>query len=45
VGGPEDGKSKESEELIEKVREDVWLVNVIHHGYVEQEGLWELLLG
>ena len=36
-------RGKASRELIEKVREDVWLVNVIHHGYVEREGLWELL--
>lgn len=32
-------------ECIEGVRGDCWLVNVIHHGYVEREGLWELLLG
>ena len=43
-GKDAEGKGKESKELIEKVRDDVWLVNVIHHGYVEREGLWELLL-
>ena len=44
IGGEASEKGKESKELIEKVREDVWLVNVIHHGYVEREGLWQLLL-
>ncbi|EKD13418.1 uncharacterized protein L3040_002725 [Drepanopeziza brunnea f. sp. 'multigermtubi'] len=29
---------------IDAVAGDVWLVNVIHHEYVEKEGLWELLL-
>ena len=43
-GGDVEEKGKASKELIERVSEDVWLVNVIHHGYVEREGLWELLL-
>jgi len=42
--GDKDAKGRKSREVIEEVRGDVWLVNVIHHGYVEQEGLWELLL-
>ena len=33
-----------SKGLIERVRKDVWLVNIIHHGYVDKEALWELLL-
>jgi methylenetetrahydrofolate reductase (NADPH) len=37
-------KRKKAREVIEGVRDDVWLVNIIHHGYVEREGLWELLL-
>ncbi|KUJ17348.1 putative methylenetetrahydrofolate reductase 2 [Mollisia scopiformis] len=37
-------RESESKKLIEGVREDYWLVNVIHHGYVEGEGLWDLLL-
>ncbi|KAG0646546.1 Methylenetetrahydrofolate reductase 2 [Hyphodiscus hymeniophilus] len=41
--GREEERGKASKELIEKIRDDVWLVNVIHHGYVEKEGLWELL--
>jgi methylenetetrahydrofolate reductase (NADPH) len=39
------GKRKKSREVIEGVMQDVWLVNIIHHGYVEREGLWELLSG
>jgi methylenetetrahydrofolate reductase (NADPH) len=34
-----------SRRLIEGAMKDVWLVNVIHHGYVEKEGLWQMLLG
>ncbi|CZR56732.1 probable methylenetetrahydrofolate reductase 2 [Phialocephala subalpina] len=37
-------RGSESKKLIEGVREDFWLVNVIHHGFVEGEGLWDLLL-
>ncbi|TAQ86434.1 hypothetical protein B7494_g5242 [Chlorociboria aeruginascens] len=33
-----------SKQLIEGCRADVWLVNVIHHGYIEAEYLWDLLL-
>lgn len=33
-----------TKKMLDSVRDDVWLVNVIHHGYVEKEGLWELLL-
>jgi methylenetetrahydrofolate reductase (NADPH) len=43
VYGPGE-KGERSRKLIEGVKEDVWLVNVIHHGYVEKEGLWEMLL-
>jgi methylenetetrahydrofolate reductase (NADPH) len=35
----------ESAKLLDKVRKDVWLVNIIHHDYVEAEALWELLDG
>jgi methylenetetrahydrofolate reductase (NADPH) len=37
-------KGGTSRRLIEGVSKDVWLVNVIHHGYIEKEGLWEMLL-
>ncbi|RDW62560.1 methylenetetrahydrofolate reductase-1 [Coleophoma crateriformis] len=33
-----------SKALVEQVRDDVWLVNVIYHGFKETEGLWNLLL-
>jgi methylenetetrahydrofolate reductase (NADPH) len=32
-----------SAKLIHEVGQDVWLVNIIHHAYVEKEALWELL--
>jgi methylenetetrahydrofolate reductase (NADPH) len=37
-------KGRESRRVIDEIMGDSWLVNVIHHGYVEKEGLWELLL-
>jgi methylenetetrahydrofolate reductase (NADPH) len=37
-------EKKKSREVIEGMADQVWLVNVIHHGYHEKEGLWELLL-
>jgi methylenetetrahydrofolate reductase (NADPH) len=43
-GRRESEQGRQSRELIEGVARDVWLVNVIHHGYVEREGLWRLLL-
>jgi methylenetetrahydrofolate reductase (NADPH) len=33
-----------SAKLIGEIRAGYWLVNVIHHAYVEKEALWELLL-
>ncbi|KAF1824606.1 methylenetetrahydrofolate reduct [Dissoconium aciculare CBS 342.82] len=33
-----------SSKLLESVRRGYWLVNVIHHGYLEQGALWEDLL-
>ena len=35
---------EESRAVVEGCMGDVWLVNVIHHGFVEKDGLWELLL-
>jgi len=34
----------QSRELIDEMVKDRWLVNVIHHAYVEPEALWDLLL-
>jgi methylenetetrahydrofolate reductase (NADPH) len=30
--------------LLQQVKEDVWLVNIIHHAYVEKDALWNFLL-
>ena len=38
------GKGSPSAALLESVRADSWLVNVIHHDFVEQDALWDLLL-
>ncbi|KAH7033260.1 methylenetetrahydrofolate reductase [Microdochium trichocladiopsis] len=37
-------KGSESDRFLEKVRQDSWLVNIIHHAYVEKDALWDLLL-
>jgi methylenetetrahydrofolate reductase (NADPH) len=37
------GKDSESDKLLEGIRKDYWLVNIIHHDYVETDALWELL--
>jgi len=34
----------ESKAVIDRISSDVWLVNIIHHGFVEKEALWKLLL-
>ncbi|KAI1452920.1 MTHFR-domain-containing protein [Annulohypoxylon moriforme] len=39
------GKGSESEKLLENARADSWLVNIIHHDYVDKDALWNLLLG
>ncbi|KAK4565965.1 methylenetetrahydrofolate reductase 1 [Recurvomyces mirabilis] len=33
-----------SSKLLEKVRKDYWLVNIIHHGFLEEHALWERLI-
>ncbi|KAI2608407.1 MTHFR-domain-containing protein [Hypoxylon fragiforme] len=38
------GKGSESEKLLENAKADSWLVNIIHHDYVEKDALWDLLL-
>ncbi|KAI1098099.1 MTHFR-domain-containing protein [Jackrogersella minutella] len=38
------GKGSESEKLLEKARADSWLVNIIHHDYVDKDALWNLLI-
>ncbi|KAL3418027.1 methylenetetrahydrofolate reductase [Phlyctema vagabunda] len=34
----------ESKAVIEKVRDDTWLVNIIHHSFKDTQGLWDILL-
>ncbi|ROT39132.1 methylenetetrahydrofolate reductase [Sodiomyces alkalinus F11] len=38
------GKGHPSEAFLRRVRGDYWLVNLIHHDFVEPNALWELLL-
>ena len=38
-------RGSETAKFLESLRRDCWLVNVIHHDYVDAEALWELLLG
>lgn len=35
----------QSSKLLKQIREGIWLVNIIHHGYVESGVLWETLAG
>lgn len=39
------GRGSESEKLLSGIRADYWLVNIIHHEFVEKEALWKLLMG
>ncbi|PHH84684.1 hypothetical protein CDD83_1548 [Cordyceps sp. RAO-2017] len=38
------GRGSESEKLLKSVKDDYWLVNVIHHEFVDRDALWRLLL-
>ncbi|KAK8030813.1 hypothetical protein PG990_000547 [Apiospora arundinis] len=38
------GKGTESSKLLERTKRDTWLVNIIHHDYMEKDALWDLLL-
>lgn len=38
------GKGSESAKFLESTRRDAWLVNIIHHDYVDKDALWNLLL-
>lgn len=37
------GKGSESEKLLDGIRKDYWLVNIIHHEFIDGEALWKLL--
>lgn len=39
------GRGSESEKLLSGIRSDYWLVNIIHHDFIDREALWKLLLG
>lgn len=34
----------DSAKLLGKIRKDYWLVNIIHHGFLEKEKLWNTLI-
>ncbi|KAL2157610.1 hypothetical protein VTH06DRAFT_5989 [Thermothelomyces fergusii] len=38
-------RRSDSARFLESVRADVWLVNIIHHDYVDPDALWDFLLG
>lgn len=38
------GKGSESAQLLERLKGELWLVNIIHHEYVDKEALWEFLM-
>jgi methylenetetrahydrofolate reductase (NADPH) len=37
------GKGSEAQRFLQESREDAWLVNIIHHDFVDKDALWELL--
>jgi methylenetetrahydrofolate reductase (NADPH) len=38
------GKGSEAGDFLQGVREGSWLVNIIHHDFIEKDALWDLLL-
>ncbi|PTB79739.1 methylenetetrahydrofolate reductase [Trichoderma longibrachiatum ATCC 18648] len=38
------GRGSDSQKLLDGIREDYWLVNIIHHDYVDTDALWRLLI-
>lgn len=38
------GKGSPTQTLLANIRSDYWLVNVIHHGFMDSDGLWDILL-
>ncbi|KAK5993244.1 Methylenetetrahydrofolate reductase 2 [Cladobotryum mycophilum] len=37
-------KDSEAHKFLHNVKDDCWLVNIIHHDFVDQDALWNLLL-
>lgn len=38
------GRGSDSEKLLSSIKEDYWLVNIIHNDFVEKDALWNFLL-
>jgi methylenetetrahydrofolate reductase (NADPH) len=38
------GRGSDSEKLLNSIRSDYWLVNIIHNDFVERDTLWDFLL-
>lgn len=38
------GKGLESEKLFEKIRGDLWLVNIIYYDFIDSDVIWKVLL-
>lgn len=38
------GRGSDSQKLLDAIKDDLWLVNIIHHDFVEKDALWKLLL-
>lgn len=38
------GRGSDSEKLLNGIHDEYWLVNFIHHDFVEKDALWEVLL-
>ncbi|KAK0392423.1 hypothetical protein NLU13_1918 [Sarocladium strictum] len=38
------GRGSESEKLLNSIRHDYWLVNIIHNDFVDKDALWNFLL-
>ncbi|CAK7207760.1 methylenetetrahydrofolate reductase 1 [Sporothrix eucalyptigena] len=36
-------KGSATDKLLERTRNDCWLVNIIHHNYIEKDALWNLV--
>ncbi|GAB0135601.1 hypothetical protein EsDP_00003934 [Epichloe bromicola] len=39
------GRGSDSDKLLSSIKSDYWLVNIIHHDFIDKEALWNLLLG
>lgn len=38
------GKGSGSSKLLERLKGELWLVNIIHHEYIEKDALWDFLI-